>query len=92
LQAEDAAAGSRSLAQLLGAERSRLLAVGLAGAVGLGVGAALALGESATPPVIALGLVGLMAVAQGAGSDRRLWYGILVAAVCWTAAWALSTG
>jgi len=88
----DAAAGSRSLAQLLGAERSRLLAVGLALAVGFGVGAALALGGSATPPAIALGTIGLVAVAQGAGSDRRLWYGILVAAVCWTAAWALSTG
>lgn len=88
----DAAAGSRSLAQLLGTERSRLLAVGLALAVGLGVGAALALGEGATPPVIGLGVIGLAAVAQGAGSDRRLWYGILVAAVCWTAAWALSTG
>lgn len=88
----DAAGGSRSMTQLLGRRQSRILAVGLALAVGLGVGGALALGGGARPPGIALGLIGLVAVTQGAWSDRRLWYGILVAAVCWTAAWALSTG
>jgi 4-hydroxybenzoate polyprenyltransferase len=87
----DAVGGSRSLAQLLGPARSRLLAVGLALAVGLGAGLALALGGTLAAPGIGLGALGLVAVAQGAGSDRRLWYGILVAAVCWTAAWALST-
>ena len=42
-------------------------------------------------PSIGLGLVGLIAVGQGVTSERRLWYGLLVAAVSWTAAWALST-
>jgi 4-hydroxybenzoate polyprenyltransferase len=89
--AADAAGGSRSLAQLLGPQRARLTAVGLALAVGLGAGLALALAGTLRPPGIGLGLVGLLAVAQGATDDRRLWYGILVAAVSWTAAWALST-
>jgi len=87
----DAVGGSRSLAQLLGRQASQRLAVGLALAVGLGVGGALLLGGRGTPGSIGLGLVGLVAVAQGATSERRLWYGVLVAAVSWTAAWALST-
>ncbi|MDQ2853400.1 MAG: UbiA family prenyltransferase [Chloroflexota bacterium] len=87
----DAAGGSRSLAQVLGRQASRRLAAGLALAVGLGVGGALLIGGRATPGSIGLGLSGLLAVAQGATSERRLWYGVLVAAVCWTAAWALST-
>lgn len=87
----DAAGGSRSLAQVLGRRTSLRLAAGLAMAVGLGVGGALLLGSRATPAGIGLGLVGLAAVAQGAFSERRLWYGVLIAAVCWTAAWALST-
>ncbi|HEX6127910.1 MAG TPA: UbiA family prenyltransferase [Candidatus Limnocylindria bacterium] len=88
----DAAAGSRSLAQLLGERRSTWVAWGLAMAVGIGVGVALTAGGRTTGPTLALGLTGLAAVAQGAGSARRLWYGILLAAVAWTAAWALSTG
>jgi len=87
----DAAGGSHSLAQVLGRQASRRLAAGLALAVGLGVGGALLIGGRATPGSIGLGLAGLLAVAQGATSERRLWYGVLVAAVCWTAAWALST-
>jgi len=87
----DAAGGSRSLAQVLGAELSMRLAAGLALAVGLGVGGALLAGGRATPATIGLGALGLAAVAQGFAGPRRLWYGILVAAVCWTAAWALST-
>ena len=87
----DAAGGSRSLAQVLGRQTSRLLAAGLALAVGLGVGGALLLGGRSTPWSIGLGLIGLVAVGQGAFSERRLWYGVLLAAVCWTAAWALST-
>lgn len=87
----DAAGGSRSLAQVLGRQASLRLAAGLAMAVGLGVGGALLLGGRATPAGIGLGLVGLAAVGQGAFSERRLWYGVLIAAVCWTAAWALST-
>ena len=88
----DAAGASRSLAQVLGRRASRLLAAGLALAVGLGVGAALLIGGRATPGSMLLGIIGLAGIAQGLPSERRLWYGILVAAVCWTAAWGLSTG
>jgi 4-hydroxybenzoate polyprenyltransferase len=87
----DAAGGSRSLAQVLGRQASRRLAAGLALAVGLGVGGALVLGGRAGPASAGLGLLGLLAVLQGVPSERRLWYGILVAAICWAAAWALST-
>jgi 1,4-dihydroxy-2-naphthoate octaprenyltransferase len=88
----DAAGTSRSLAQVLGRRASRLLAAGLALAVGLGVGLALLIGGRATAGSVVLGVIGLLGVAQGLPSERRLWYGILVAAVCWTAAWGLSTG
>ena len=88
----DAAGGSRSLAQVLGRQASRRLAVGLAVAVGIGEGAALTLGGRLTPASAVLGLAGLLAIAFSAPNERRLWYGMLVAAVCWTAAWALSTG
>ena len=87
----DAAGGSRSLAQLLGRQASRRLAAGLALAVGLGVGGALLLGGRVAPASAGLGILGLLAIVLGMPSERRLWYGILVAAVCWTAAWALST-
>ena len=87
----DAAGGSRSLAQVLGRQASQRLAAGLALAVGLGVGGALLVGGRATPASIGLGVLGLRAVAQGAVSERRLWYGVRIAAVLWTAAWALST-
>jgi 4-hydroxybenzoate polyprenyltransferase len=87
----DAAGASRSLAQVLGRRASRLLAAGLALAVGLGVGAALILGGRATLASLGLGAIGLAGIAYGVTSERRLWYGILLAAVCWTAAWALST-
>jgi hypothetical protein len=43
-------------------------------------------------PAVALGFVGLAAVAQGARGPDALWAGMLVAAVCWTAAWAIATG
>ena len=88
----DAAGGSRSLAQVLGRQASRRLAVGLAMGVGIGEGAALTLGGSMTPASAGLGLAGLLAIAAGARDERRLWYGILVAAVSWAAAWALATG
>ncbi|MDP9468709.1 MAG: UbiA family prenyltransferase [Chloroflexota bacterium] len=87
----DAAGGSRSLAQVLGRQASSMLAAGLALAVGLGVGGALLIGGRAGPASVGLGLVGLLAIVLGARSERRLWHGILVAAVSWTAAWALST-
>lgn len=90
--AADAATGSRSLAQVLGPRASVWVAYAAALAVGAGVGTALVIGERPGPPAIGLGLLGMAAVAQGAGNANRLWYGILAAAVCWTAAWALSTG
>lgn len=88
----DAASGSRSLAQVLGRERSQLIAFVVALAVGAGVGVALVVGGGASVPVIGLGLVGLVAIGQGAGSSPRLWYGMLVAAVVWTAAWGIASG
>ena len=87
----DAVGGSRSLAQVLGRESSRWIAAGLALAVGLGVGGGLLISGRTSPASAALGVAGLLAVALGVPNERRLWYGILVAAVCWTAAWALST-
>lgn len=90
--ASDAALGSRNLAQVLGPRAAHLLAWGLAMAVGLGVGVALVLGGSATPAALVPGIIGLLAVAQGFRDPHRLWIGMLVAAVAWTAAWALATG
>jgi 4-hydroxybenzoate polyprenyltransferase len=88
----DARLGSRNLAQTLGRATASWLAWGLATAVGLGVGAALLVGGgSVAPASVALGLVGLAAVGQGVAGADRLWGGMLVAAVCWTAAWALAT-
>jgi len=88
----DARIGSRNLAQVLGRRPSFALACGLALAVGGGVGAFL-LGRGAIEaPSLLLGSAGIVAVAQGVGGPRRLWFGMLVAAVCWTAAWALATG
>lgn len=88
----DAALGSRNVAQVLGRDRAFLLAWGLALGVGLAVGAALLAGGPVRPLGLGLGLAGLAAVAQGARGADALWGGMLVAAVCWTAAWALSTG
>jgi 4-hydroxybenzoate polyprenyltransferase len=88
----DAVGGSRSLAQVLGERRSVWLALALAMAVGVGVGLAMTVAGRASVATMALGLAGLAAVAQGAGSATRLWYGILLAAVAWTAAWALGSG
>lgn len=88
----DAALGSRDLAQILGPRRGLVVAWALAMGVGLVVGAGFALaGEIGTASGL-LGVTGLLAVGQGIGGPRRLWFGILVAAVCWTAAWALASG
>jgi 1,4-dihydroxy-2-naphthoate octaprenyltransferase len=88
----DARLGSRNLAQVLGRATAFRLAWGLAMAVGLGVGGALLLGGAPVAPgSIALGFIGLVAVAQGLPGGQRLWIGLMVAAVCWTAAWALAT-
>ena len=88
----DAAGGSRSLAQTLGRPASWALAMALA--VGVGVVAVIVFAASGRVPVatVGLGIVGLAAVANGARSPLALWYGILVAAVCWTAGWAIATG
>jgi 4-hydroxybenzoate polyprenyltransferase len=88
----DRAIGSRNLAQLLGRTASFRLAWVLAMAVGVGVGLAFAIGGRVEPVGGALGVIGLVAVAQGYAGSNRLWGGMLVAAVCWTAAWALGSG
>ena len=87
----DARLGSRNLAQSLGRATAFRLAWGLAMAVGLGVGAALLVGGPVAPASVTLGLAGLVAVGQGVAGPPRLWGGMLVAAVCWTAAWAMAT-
>jgi 4-hydroxybenzoate polyprenyltransferase len=87
----DAAQGSRNIAQVLGRRTAFRLAWGLAVAVGLGVGGALLLGGSVELIALVLGAVGLAAVIQGVRGPDALWMGMLVAAVCWTAAWALAT-
>jgi hypothetical protein len=88
----DRLVGSRNLVQLIGRGNALWLAWAGAMAVGIGVGLALTLGGRTTAPTLAIGLVGVAAVAQGAGDAKRLWYGMLLAAVAWTVAWALSTG
>jgi 4-hydroxybenzoate polyprenyltransferase len=87
----DARLGSRNLAQTLGRGPAFRLAWGLAMAVGLGAGVALVASGGLAPVSIALGVIGLAAVGQGVAGARRLWGGMLVAAVCWTASWALAT-
>ncbi|HEX2883133.1 MAG TPA: UbiA family prenyltransferase [Candidatus Limnocylindria bacterium] len=88
----DAVSGSRNLAQVLGRQVAFFLAWGLAMAVGGGVGVAFAIGGRLDPLGAALGLAGMVAVAQGIGGPVRLWGGLLVAAVLWTAAWAIGSG
>lgn len=87
----DARTGSRSLAQVLGRERTHRLGAGLALLVGVAVGLALWFG-GATPLSLALGAVGLLVVGFGARSPSGLWVAMLIAAVSWTAAWGLATG
>jgi len=87
----DLAARSRNLAQVLGRRRSRWLAAALALLVGVATTTAFGLAERLQPVSVALGVCGIVAVANGMTSERRLWYGLLVAAVTWTVAWALST-
>jgi 4-hydroxybenzoate polyprenyltransferase len=84
--------GSRNLAQVLGRRATHVTAVTLALAVGIGVGLALVIGGEASLPAILIGGFGLAAVMAGAASPRWLWGGMLVAATCWTVAWALATG
>ena len=88
----DARLGARNLAQTLGRRAAMTLAWALAVGVGLAMGIALIAGCTWQAATVGLGVIGLAAVAQGAGSAQRLWYGMLVAALCWTVAWALATG
>lgn len=88
----DKAGFSRNLAQLLGRTASHRLAVGLALGVGLGSAVAFAAGDRLLPASALLGALGLGAVGIGATAASRLWPAMLVAAVCWTIAWALATG
>jgi 4-hydroxybenzoate polyprenyltransferase len=86
----DAGGGSGSLAQLIGRRATRALAVGCLLAVGIGVGVALVV-RGAGVASLSLGAAGLVVVAVGSLRERWLWYAILLAAVAWTAAWALAT-
>jgi 4-hydroxybenzoate polyprenyltransferase len=88
----DARAGSANLAQHLGRRGAFGVAWGTAMAVGLGVGLAFGLAGQLSAMTVALGLAGIVAVGQGVTGPKRLWGGMLVAAVCWTVAWALATG
>jgi 1,4-dihydroxy-2-naphthoate octaprenyltransferase len=87
----DARLGSGNLAQALGRANAFRLAWGLSMAVGILVGGALLVGGAVTPATLGLGIVGLAGIAQGIAGPARLWAGMLVAAVSWTAAWALAT-
>ena len=88
----DASIRSGNLAQRLGRRAAFALAWALAMATGVGVGTAFLIGGDVDPSSLVLGLIGIAAVAQGITGPARLWGGMLVAAVCWTAAWALATG
>ena len=88
----DARIGSRNLTQVLGRVPAFAIAFGLAMAVGIGVGLSFIAGGNLDPLTATLGLAGLAAVAQGVAGPARLWTGMLVAAVLWTAAWAFGTG
>lgn len=87
----DAAGASRNLAQVLGRSRALRLAWALCLSVGALVGAWLVVAGPVVLPAVVLGIIGLVAVAQGARGPGALWGGMLVAAVCWTVAWALAT-
>lgn len=88
----DARIGSSNLAQRLGRRVAFAVAWSTAMAVGIGVGAAFVLSGDVDAIGLALGGLGIIAVAQGIVGPQRLWTGMLVAAVCWTVSWALATG
>lgn len=88
----DAAAGSRNLAQRLGRTAAFAAAWVTAMTVGVGMGVAFILGEGPEVGGLILGTIGLAAIGLGITGPKRLWSGMLVAAVCWTASWALATG
>ena len=88
----DAAAGSRNLVQRIGRRRAHALATALA----LGTGAAIGIGFALSGRLgwwsAGLGAAGFGALVIGARTPHGLWTAILVAAVAWTAAWALASG
>ncbi len=88
----DASVGAGNLAQRLGRAWTHRLTLGLAIGVGVAAGAGVVLGGRLDLPSTALGMLGVGAIAAGWHSPDRLWNGILVAAVAWTAAWALVSG
>jgi 4-hydroxybenzoate polyprenyltransferase len=88
----DARVQSGNLAQRLGRGRAFGLAWAMAMAIGVGGGIALVLAGRVEIIGLALGTAGIVAVGQGIRGPHRLWAGMLIAAVCWTAAWALTTG
>jgi len=88
----DARIGSGNLTQRLGRRTAFALAWSVAMAVGIGVGTAFVVGGRLDAVGLVLGAIGITAVAQGIRGPQRLWAGMLIAAVCWTASWALATG
>jgi 4-hydroxybenzoate polyprenyltransferase len=87
----DAAVGSECLAQVLGRQNAHRLALVLALGVGVGVGVTFLLAGRLNAVSVGLGVLGLLAILRGAQSADRLWPGMLMAAVCWTVAWALAS-
>jgi 4-hydroxybenzoate polyprenyltransferase len=87
----DAADGSRNLAQRIGRRSTHALSAGLVVLTGIGIGLGLALAGRLGTWSGLLWIVGLLAIAIGARTPRGLWNTILVAAVAWTAAWALAS-
>lgn len=88
----DARLGSGNLSQRIGRRAAFVGAWGIAMTVGIGVGVAFGVAGRLDATSGVLGLIGLAAVGQGIRGPGRLWAGLLVAAVAWTAAWALATG
>ena len=88
----DASLGAGNLAQRLGRRLTQRLAFGLALGPGLAAGLGMAIGGRLDAASAGLGALGLAAIAAGWRNTDRLWNGILVAAVAWTAAWALVSG
>jgi 4-hydroxybenzoate polyprenyltransferase len=88
----DAALGSRCLAQVLGRTTAQRLAVALALAVAIAVALSFAVTDELQSVSVVLGVIGLLAVLRGANDPKRLWQGMLMAAVLWTIAWGLASG
>ncbi|MCV0403362.1 MAG: UbiA family prenyltransferase [Chloroflexi bacterium] len=89
---QDARIGSGNLSQRIGRRAAFVGAWGIAMVVGIGVGIAFGVAGRLETVSVVLGLAGLAAVGQGLRGPGPLWAGLLVAAVTWTAAWALATG